>query len=154
SASPWGLHHPAIRGLRALWRVHHTGLDGDDPALQRDAIVTLDGLRSRDGQYAHVARQSVATLVSPELQAHRRNLRLAAAGLCLPRHSLALGDRTAAHRLSHRASSADSLGADARSARHVALFRRQATGELRRRNELRDLPDVLCLVRALPAMAG
>src|SRR5262245_31811892 len=76
SASPRRIDHPAVRSLRPLWGVHHTGLDGDDPALQRDAIVTLDGLRSRDGQYAHVARQPVATLVPAELQAHCRNLGL------------------------------------------------------------------------------
>ena len=37
---------------------------------------------------------------------------------------------------------------------HADLFRHQAAGEFRGRDELRDLPDVLCLLRALSAVAG
>src|SRR5215472_12065366 len=99
SASPRLFHHPAVRSLCSLWRVRHTGFNGDDPALQRDAIVSLDGLRSCDEQYAHVARQPLATLVSSECEAHRRNRGLAVAGLRFYRHRMALGDRAATHRL-------------------------------------------------------
>ena len=45
-------------------------------------------------------------------------------------------------------------GLDAGRARHADLVRHQAAGEFRRRHELRDLPDVLCLLRALSAVAG
>ena len=90
----------------------------------------------------------------PVLQAAGGHRGLAAAGLCLPPDRLVLGHRPAADRLSHRAAGADPVRADARRARHADLLRHQAAGKLCRRHELRHLPDVLCLLRALSAVAG
>ncbi|MGY4186113.1 hypothetical protein ACVI1I_002885 [Bradyrhizobium sp. USDA 4459] len=53
-----------------------------------------------------------------------------------------------------RAAGADTVGADAGLARHADLLGHQAAGELCGCHELRHLPDVLCVVRALPAVAG
>jgi len=41
-------HHPAIRDLH-LYEVISRPTDGDDPALQRHAILALDGLRREMG---------------------------------------------------------------------------------------------------------
>ena len=67
---------------------------------------------------------------------------------------LVLGHQAAAARLSHRAAGADPVRTDAGLARHADLLRHQAAGEFRRRDELRHLPDVLCLLGALSAVAG
>ena len=67
---------------------------------------------------------------------------------------LVLGHRTAADRLPDGVAGADPVRPDARRARHADLVRHQATGEFRRRHELRDLSDVLCLIRPLSALAG
>ena len=60
----------------------------------------------------------------------------------------------AADRLSHGVAGAGPVRADAGRARHADLVRHQAAGELRRRDELRDLSDVLRFLRALSAVAG
>ena len=86
-------------------------------------------------------------------QAGRRHRGLAAAGLRVSGDRLVLGDRAAADRLSRGAAGAGSHRPDARRARHADLVRRQAARELRRRDELRDLPDVLRLLGALSALA-
>ncbi|MGY4597230.1 hypothetical protein ACVWXL_004976 [Bradyrhizobium sp. GM22.5] len=38
------LHHPALRDLHPLRGLHRAGADGHDPALQRHAVLALDGL--------------------------------------------------------------------------------------------------------------
>src|SRR6266404_5921861 len=148
------LHHPAIRNLHPLRGLHRARIDGDDPAVQRHAILALDGLRPRDGQYAHPAGESAAALVSAVLQASGGNRGLAAPGLCLPADCVALGYRAAADRLSHGPAGADPVRPDARGTRHADFFRHQTTREFRRRDELRYFPDVFRFVRALSAMAG
>src|ERR1051325_2783810 len=61
------LHHPALRDLHPLRGLYRAGLDGDDPALQRHAVFAFHGLRPRDGQYAHLAGEPAAALVSAVL---------------------------------------------------------------------------------------
>ena len=55
--------------------------------------------------------------------------------------------------LSHGAAGADALRHDAGGAGPAAVLGDPAAGEFRRRDELRDLPDVLRLLGALPAVA-
>ena len=105
------LHHPALRDLHPLRGLYRAGPDGDDPALQRHAVLALDGLRPRDGQHAHAAGEPAAALVSAVLQAARGHRGVAAAGLCLPADRLVLGHHAAADRLSHRAAGADPVRA-------------------------------------------
>ena len=88
-------------------------------------------------------------------QADRRRRRLDAAGLRLSGHRLVLGDRAAdLVGLSDRAAGAGAVRPDARRARHAAVLAHQAAREFRRRDEFRDLPDVLRLLGALSAVAG
>ena len=49
--------------------VRHAGPGRHDPAVQRHAVVAVDGLRPRDGRHAHAARQPVPALVPARLQA-------------------------------------------------------------------------------------
>src|SRR6201999_411019 len=106
--------------------------DGDDPALQRDAIVALDGLRPRDRQYAHAAREPDAALVSPDLEAARRHGGVDPSGLCLSAHRLFLGDRAGfALGLCDGAAGAVALRADAGRARHGAVVDGAPARELR-----------------------
>src|SRR5262249_16240771 len=64
-----------------------------------------------------------------------------------------LGDRAAADRLPDRDPGAGPVRPDDGRARHAGLFADQAAGELRRRDELRDLSHVLRLLGALSAVA-
>src|ERR1700704_3644835 len=154
SPGAWHLHHPALRNLHPLRGLYRARIDGDDPAVQRHAVLTVDGLRPRDGQYAHPAGESAAALVSAVLQASGGHSGLAAPGLCLPADCVALGYRAAADRLSHGPAGTDAVRPDARGTRHADFFRHQTTREFRRRDELRYFPDVFRFVRALSAMAG
>src|SRR5690606_38748612 len=97
--------------------------------------------------------QPLSALVPAPVEAVRRRGGVAAAGLRLLARCLFLGDRAAALRLPHRAAGADPLGLDAGLARALHLLDHSPTGELRGRDELRDLPDVLRVLRALPAVA-
>ncbi len=148
------IHHPALRDLYPLRGLHHARIDAPDPALQRHAVVAVDGLRPRDGQHAHTAGEPAAALVPALLEARGRHGRVAAAGLHLPRHRLVLGDRGAAHRLHRHPAGARAHGAHAGRARHAHVVRQQAAREFCGRHELRDLPDVLRLIRPLSAVAG
>src|SRR5436309_165545 len=58
-----GLDHSAVRSLCALRGIHHPRPDGDDPALQRHAVLALHGLRPRDGQHANPAGEPAVELV-------------------------------------------------------------------------------------------
>ncbi|KAH2820938.1 hypothetical protein KXV85_002967, partial [Aspergillus fumigatus] len=147
------LHHPALRDLHPLRGLYRARADGDDPALQRHAVLAVDGLRPRDGQHAHAAGQPAAARISAVLQAAGWYCRVAAPGLCVPADRLVLGHHPIDMGLSHGAAGPDPVRPDAGLARHADLLRHQAAGEFRRRHELRDLPDVLRLLRALPALA-
>ena len=77
------------------------------------------------------------------------------AGLCLSGDRLALGHRSSRSGATSPCCPALALdGHDAGLARHAAVLGDPAARELRRRDELRDLPDVLRLVRAVSAVAG
>ena len=84
----------------------------------------------------------------------RRHRRVASAGLHLSGDCLVLGDRAAADRLPDGVAGVGAVGPDARRARHADVVGHQAAREFCRRDELRDLPDVLRLLRALSAVAG
>ena len=62
-AGAWRLDHSAVRVLRALRGVHRARACRHDPAVQRHAVVAVDGLRPRDGRHADAARQPVPALV-------------------------------------------------------------------------------------------
>ena len=66
----------------------------------------------------------------------------------------AWGIRPPALGLSRGAAGAGARGHDARGDRALSLLGDPAAGELRRGDELRDLPDVLRLLGALPAVAA
>ena len=55
--------HPALRNLRALRGLRRAGPARHDPAVQRHAVVAVDGLRPRDRRHAHAARQPLPALV-------------------------------------------------------------------------------------------
>src|SRR5690606_14096560 len=85
--------------------------------------------------------------------AARRRHRLGSAGLCLPGDRLVLGREGPSPRLSDGAAGAVLVGHDAVRARPVALLAHQAAREFFGDHELRDLPDVFRVARALPALA-
>ena len=99
SASARRVHHSTLRNLCAVRGLHHARTDIADPALQRDAVLALDGLRSRDGQHAHPAREPAAAVVPALVEACRRHDRVAAASLHISRDCLVLGNRGPGHRL-------------------------------------------------------
>ena len=53
STGPGRVDHPAIQDLCIVRGVHHAWPLRHDPAFQRHAVVSLHGLRPRDGQYAN-----------------------------------------------------------------------------------------------------
>ena len=138
-----------------LYEVYVTpGLIGDDPALQRHAVLALDGLRPRDRRDARPARQPLSALVPAHREADRRRslvsllqvyVFLLIAWFWEIEPPLA--------RLPHGAAGLHAVGPDARRARPVPVLGHPAARELRGRHELRDLPDVLCLLGALSALA-
>src|SRR5258708_21016129 len=93
-------------------------------------------------------------MVSAVLQAIGGNRGLAPPGLRLPADRLVVGYRAAIDRVSHGAAGAGAVGVDAWIARHADFLGHQAAREFRRRDELRDLPDVFRFLRALSAVAG
>ena len=139
-----------------LYDVYITpGPDRDDPAVQRHAVVAVDGLRPRDGLDAHAARQPRAALVPADLEAARGvavSILQVYAYLVIA-YFWEIEPPTWWGYLDDPAG-AGAVGPDARRARHGAVVADQAARELRRRDELRDLPDVLRLLRALSALAG
>ena len=90
------IDHSALSNLRSLRGVRHARPGRHGPAVQRHAILALDGLRPRDRRNAHAAGQPVPALLPARLEAARRRGGVAAAGLCLPADRLFLGDRAAA----------------------------------------------------------
>ena len=66
---PRRLDHPAVRHLCPVRGLRHARTDGDDPVVQRHAVLAVDGLRPRDGQHAHAAGQPVPALVPADRQA-------------------------------------------------------------------------------------
>ena len=74
SPDPRRVDHPAIRYLRAVRGLRHARSDGDDPVVQRHAVLALHGLRPGDGEYAHAAGQSVSALVPADRQAAGKHL--------------------------------------------------------------------------------
>src|SRR5436190_2087265 len=118
-------------------------------------ITCLNGIVWREAlRFVHQRERFAAALVPAVLQARRGNRGLIATGLCFPADRVVLGHRAANDRLSHGAAGAGSIGPDARRARHADLLRHQAAREFCRRHELCYLPDVLCFLGALSAVAG
>src|SRR5262249_37486251 len=78
---------------------------------------------------------------------------IAAAGLHVPRHRLVLGDRGSAAWICRRPARPGPVGPHAGRAGHVDVVGQEATRKFRRRDEFRDLPDVLRVIRALSAVA-
>ena len=140
--------------LRSVRGLCHARTDGDDPVVQRHAVLAVDGLRPRDGQHAHAAGEPVPALVPADRQTAGKHRGVDRAGLRLSGRRLVLGRRAAGLGLSRRASRARADRHDARLARDAAVLGHSPAREFRRRDELRDLPDVLRLVRAVPAVAG
>src|SRR5258708_16335913 len=93
-------------------------------------------------------------MVSAVLEVIGGNRGLAPPGLRLPADRLVVGYRAAIDRVSHGAAGAGAVGVDAWIARHADFLGHQAAREFRRRDELRDLPDVFRFLRALSAVAG
>src|SRR6516225_76571 len=143
------LDHPALRDLCPLRGVHHARACRDDTAVQRHAVVTVHGLRSRDGQYAHPPRKSAAPLVHPHCQAAGRDSCLGYPGLHLSACRLVLGNRAPTPWLYHGPAGPHPRGHDAWLAWHAAFLDDQAAREFCWCHELRDLPDVLRLFGAL-----
>ena len=119
--------HAALPDLRALRGLRGARARRDDPALQRPAVLALDGLRPRDRGDADAAGQPVPALVPADREAARRRRGLDPAGLRLPRHRLGLGHPPAAAGLSHRAAGAGALGHDARRRSGSSSPRRSAS---------------------------
>ena len=138
-----------------LYEVYITpGLCRHDPAVQRHAELAVDGLRPRDGLDARAAGQPDAALVAALLQARGRRPGRLLPGLCVPRHRLVLGCPAAGDRLPHRVPGPDDRRADAGRLGPAAVVDDPPARELRRRHELRHLPDVLRKLRALSRCGG
>src|ERR1700730_2586341 len=148
-----GVDHPALRDLHSVRGLHCPRADRDDPVVQRDAELAVDGLRPRDGEHANPDGEPAAALVFIDGEIARRGRPLGAAGLCLSGDCLALGHRPAVVRLHHGAAGADPGGADDGGYRAAAVLGDPAAGDFRQRDELRYLSDVLRLLRTLPAVA-
>ena len=124
-----------------------------DPTLQRHAVLAQHGLRPRDRRHAPAARQPLSALVPAVRQARRIGGGVAVPGLCIPADRMGLARRAAGMGVPGRAAGAGALGAAARRHRPLPVLGHQAAGELRRRDELRHLPDVLRVLGALSAVA-
>ena len=148
------LDHPAVRNLRPLRGVRHPGPGRDDSAIQRNAVLAVDGLRPGDGQHADAAREPLPALVPARVQATGQHRRFAFAGLCVPACGMAVRCRDTALGLAHGAARTRAERTDAWRARNAALIGDQAARKLRRSDEFRDLPDVLRLLGTLSALAA
>src|SRR5215204_4176151 len=153
SQRPRRLDLAALRNLYSLRGLHHAGPCRDDPALQRHAVVLVDGVRPRGRLDACAADEPVSARVSPSREAHRRRRRIAHPGLRLPRRRTPVGHRDSGSGLPARAAGVYPCGVHAGRDRAFPVLARAPARELRECDELRDLPDVLCLLRALPALA-
>src|SRR6516162_4182527 len=145
--------HPALRDLHPLPGLHRPRADRDDPGVQRDVDLLVDGLRPRDGKHADPDGEPLAALVPADRQAARWMRPLGDRGLCVYGDSAALGHRSAVVRLHHGAPGAGAVGADDGSARIAAVLGDPSAGKLCQRHELRDLPDVFRVLGTLPAVA-
>src|SRR4029078_539881 len=139
SASARCIDHSTLRNLCAVRGLHHARTDITYPALQRDAVLALDGLRSRDGQHAHPAREPAAAVVPALVKACRRHDRVVAASLHISRDCLVLGNRGTGHRLYCGVTRPGLVGSYAGRARDAHVICQQTTRELCRRDELCDL---------------
>src|SRR6516162_6621546 len=145
--------HTALRDLHPLPGLYRPRTDRDDPVVQRDADLAVDGLRPRDGEHADPDGEPAAALVPADRQAARRMRALGDSSLCVFGDRAALGYHSAMVRLRRSAPGPRAVGADDGSARIAAVFGDPPAGKLRQRHELRDLPDVFRLLGTLPAMA-
>src|SRR5262249_25414006 len=143
SASSRRVHHPTLRDLRPLRGLHHAGADAADPAVQRHAVLAVHGLRSRDGQHAHAAREPDAAVVPAVVEAGGRHGGVLAAGLYVPRHRLVLGDRGSAAWVYRGIAGPPPDRLKPGRPRHAHVVGKQPTRKFRRRNEFRDLPNFL-----------
>src|SRR5438445_7495851 len=67
-----GVDHPALRDLHSLRGLYRSRADRDDPVVQRDADLAVDGLRPRNGEHAHPDGEPAAALVLVDGEAARR----------------------------------------------------------------------------------
>src|SRR3984893_6509770 len=125
---PRGVDHPALRDLHPLRGLHRPRADRDDPVVQRDADLAVDGLRPRDGEHANPDGEPAAALVFVDRETARRGRPLGSAGLCVSGDRVALGYRPAVVRLHHGAACAGPCGADDGGARAAAVLGGPAAG--------------------------
>src|SRR5262245_18430816 len=92
-------------------------------------------------------------MVPPLVEARGRHGGIVAAGLYVPRHRVALGDRGPVPGVYCGFAGSCSVGPDAGRLGHADVVGQQATRKFRGRDEFRDLPDVLRVIRALSAVA-
>ena len=145
----------ALRDLRAVRGLHHAGPVRDDPAVRRHAELARDGLRPRDGLDARAAGEPPAALVPPGREAARPAPLVAvlqvyaflAVACFWEVEPPPIGYLTVLPALVLAGFMLGALGL-------LVVLGDQAARELRRRDELRHLPDVLRLLGALPAVAG
>src|SRR6516162_565420 len=147
------LDHPALRNLHSIRCLYRARPDRDDPAVQWDADLVVDGLRPRDGEHANINGQPVAALVSVDREATCRGRPFRDPGICLSGDRVALGYHSAMVRLHHRAASPRPIRADDGSARIAAFLGNPVARKLCERNELRDFSDVLCILGTLSVVA-
>ena len=145
--------HPALRHLHHLRDLHRPRPAGHDLPVQRHAVLAQPGLRPRDGLDAAPARPrpcpAAGSCFSKLAAGALVSLLQCAVFLAL---AAALGRARAAPGLRPGAPRAARHRPDARRARPPALLADPPAGKLRRRDELRHLPDVLPVLRALPAV--
>ena len=90
---PRRVDHPALSHLRAVPGLRDAGADRHDPAVQRHAVLAVDGLRPRDGQHAPAAGEPLPALVPAARPAAGGHRGVGAAGLCVPGDRRAVGGR-------------------------------------------------------------
>ena len=150
SQRPRRLDPAAVRNLYSLRGLHHAGPCRDDPALQRHAVVLVDGVRPRGRLDARALDEPVSALVPPSREARRRRRRIAHPGLRLPRRRTPVGGRDSGRGAVPGVPGVPPLRIHARRDRALPVLPRAPARKLRQRDELRHLPDVLRLLRPLP----
>src|SRR6516164_110443 len=116
------LNYPALRDLHPIRCLYRPGPNRDDPAVQRDADLAVDGLRPRDGKHADFDGQPAAALVLVDREASCRGRPFGHPGICLSGNRVALGYHPAMVWLYYRAAGADPIRADDGSAGVAALL--------------------------------
>ena len=130
------------------------GLLGMILSVPRHAVLAVDGLRPRDGRDAAPAHGAAAALGTAGLQARGRNCALGHHLLRVSRRLHSLRRHVRTDRLACGVSGADRLRPDAWCAVAVPVGLYPPGGEFRRRDEFRDVSDVLLLLGALSAVAA